>query len=166
MKSYDACMTTSYSDPKVALLKDEYLMLQKFYEDFDARIMTIKGWSATVGLAAIGGGFYQSRFLWLFAAGAGLVFWSLDAVWKSFQYNYAPRIRLLEAAFRSQEFENIAPLQVYTAWFESFQPSGFAFFRHFRMGIVMFPHIVPVVAGIALFVLESAGVVNVGRQSH
>jgi hypothetical protein len=49
-------------DTKLGFLKDEYLLLQKFYEDFDARIITIKGWSATVGLAAIGGGFFQSQY--------------------------------------------------------------------------------------------------------
>jgi hypothetical protein len=54
---------------KTGLLKDEYFLLQKFYEDRDGRIVTIKGWSATVGMAALGGGFYQSRFLWPFAAG-------------------------------------------------------------------------------------------------
>jgi hypothetical protein len=37
-----------------AIKGDEYLLLQKFYEDFDARIVTIKGWSATIGMAAIG----------------------------------------------------------------------------------------------------------------
>src|SRR2546422_10117971 len=45
---------------RITLLKDEYLLLQKFYEDFDARVVTIKGWSASIGIAAIGGGFYQS----------------------------------------------------------------------------------------------------------
>jgi hypothetical protein len=43
---------------KVALLKDEYLTLQQFYEDFDKRILGIKGWSATIAIAAIGVAFY------------------------------------------------------------------------------------------------------------
>jgi hypothetical protein len=50
------------NDSKAAFLRDEYLLLQKFYEDYDARVITIKGWSATIGMAAIGGGFYQSAF--------------------------------------------------------------------------------------------------------
>ncbi len=32
---------------KLGLLKDEYLLLQRLYEDFDGRVITIKGWSAT-----------------------------------------------------------------------------------------------------------------------
>jgi hypothetical protein len=71
---------------KVSMLKDEYLLLQKFYEDFDARIVTIKGWSATIGMAAIGGGFYQTHYLWLFGAAVAVVFWLVEALWKSFQY--------------------------------------------------------------------------------
>ncbi len=55
---------------KITLLRDEYLLLQNFYENFDTRFVTIKGWSATVGMAAIGGGFYQTRYLWLFGAGS------------------------------------------------------------------------------------------------
>jgi len=73
---------------KITLLRDEYLLLQNFYENFDTRIVTIKGWSATVGMAAIGGGFYQTRYLWLFGAAASVIFWLIEALWKSFQYMY------------------------------------------------------------------------------
>src|SRR5258707_11834719 len=110
---------------KLGFLKDEYLLLQKFYEDFDARIITIKGWSLTIGLVAIGGGFVQSRFLWLFAVFSALICWGVEAVWKSFQYMYAPRIQELEKAFRNQSFEKIAPFQIYTSWFEALQEHGF-----------------------------------------
>ena len=38
-------------------------MLQQFYEDFDKRILGIKGWSATIAIAAIGAGFqYRMGF--------------------------------------------------------------------------------------------------------
>ena len=68
------------ADTKLQLLKDEYLLLQRIYEDFDSRALTIKGWSATVGIAAIGVGFYQSSYLWLFAAGSSAVFWFLEGL--------------------------------------------------------------------------------------
>lgn len=148
---------------KLAFLKDEYLLLQKFYEDFDARIVTIKGWSATIGLAAVGGGFYQSRFLWLFAAGAALVFWVIEALWKSFQYMYGPRIAELEEAFRTESFNELAPLQIYTSWYETFSNSGFQVLAHLRLGIVCFPHAVTLVAGLTLFLLEAFGIVNIER---
>jgi hypothetical protein len=143
-------------DVKLGFLKDEYLLLQKSYEDFDTKIMTIKGWSATVGIAAIGGGFYYSRFLWLFAAGVCLIFWVLEALWKSFQYNYAPRIILLEEAFRTGDVDDIAPFQVYGAWYEAFQSAGYiqTMLAEMRLFLVFFPHVVPCLAGPILFLLD------------
>lgn len=41
-------------EEKIPLLKNKYLVLQKAYEDFGARLMTIKGWSATVAIAHYG----------------------------------------------------------------------------------------------------------------
>ena len=145
------------SETKIGLLKDEYLLLQKFYEDYDARIITIKGWSATIGLAAIGAGIYQSRYLWLFAAGAAIVFWVIEALWKSFQYMYGPRIELLESTFREGSFEKVDPFQVYSSWFETLQETGFGLFANMRLGIVFFPHGITLVVGLALFLLDLCG---------
>ncbi|HEY2498900.1 MAG TPA: hypothetical protein VGK24_17695 [Candidatus Angelobacter sp.] len=148
---------------KLGFLKDEYLLLQKFYEDFDARIITIKGWSATVGIAAIGGGFFQSKFLWLFAAGASVVFWITEAVWKSFQYMYAPRIEAIEGAFRKKSIENLAPFQIYTSWFQTLQEQGFGVLANMKLAVVLFPHLITVIVGIALFLLEYYGRLPVVR---
>ena len=150
---------------KIALLKDEYLLLQKFYEDFDSRVVTIKGWSATIGMAALGGGFYQSHFLWLFGAGAAIIFWLIEALWKSFQYMYAPRIGQIEQAFRDDTFDNIAPLQIYTAWFVAFRKQGFGILAIARMGIVAFPHFVTVIVGVTLFVLHAFGLIHLPAKS-
>ncbi len=151
-------------ETRIAYLKDEYLFLQKTYEDFDARAITMKGWSATIGLTAIGAGFYQSPFLWPFAALASLVFWGLETTWKGFQYTYAPRITLLEKAFLKQAFDDVAPFQIYTSWFDVVGRRGFRFAQHMRLGVVMFPHIVIIVVGIALFLSESLGVVVIPRK--
>jgi hypothetical protein len=142
---------------KIQLLKDEYLLLQKFYEDFDSRIVTIKGWSATIGIAALGAGFYQTHYLWLFATGAAIVFWLIEAVWKSFQYMYGPGIQELEQAFREDQFGKIAPLQIYTSWFEVLQREGFGLLSNLCLGIVAFPHAVTAIAGLILFLLSLKG---------
>jgi hypothetical protein len=147
-------------EQKLAFLKDEYLLLQKFYEDFDTRVITIKGWSATIGLAAIGGGFFQSKFLWLFAAGAAIVFWVIEGLWKSFQYMYAPRIVSIEKAFRAQSIDDIHPFQIYSSWFEAFQEHGFGLLGNMRLAVVLFPHIVTVIVGVSLFVLERFGITH------
>lgn len=144
-------------ETKIGLLKDEYLLLQKFYEDFDARIMTIKGWSATIGMVAIGGGFYQTHYLWLFAAGVVVIFWLLEATWKSFQYMYGPRIVEIEDAFRKDKFSDIVPLQVYSSWFDTFQERGFGIWESVRLGIVAFPHAVVLTAGGVLYFLHFFG---------
>lgn len=143
---------------KISLLKDEYVLLQNFYEEFDRRLLTIKGWSVTVALGAIGVGFYQSEYLWLFAVGASIAFWLLEALWKSFQYMHAQRIAVLEKAFSKGEFENIKPLQIYNSWFEVQDKYGLRIWRHFGMGIVALPHLLTFVIGILLFVLQILGV--------
>jgi hypothetical protein len=151
-------MTTNPSEreQKLDFLKDEYLLIQKLYEDFDTRIITIKGWSATIGLAAIGAGFQYGKYLWLFAAGIGLIFWVLEAMWKSFQYNYEDRIKLLEGGFRSGDIDTIKPFQIYTAWEEAFQSEGYITSIKGNMGLplVFFPHIVPILVGPLIFILN------------
>ena len=140
---------------KISLLKDEYVMLQQFYEDFDKRILGIKGWSATIAIAAIGGGLqYRIRYLWLFAAAASLVFWLLESIWKRFQYLYAPRIHKIEESFREQKFDEMDPLQIYTSWYQIFDKEGWSIFSTFRLGIVMFPHVLTLIVGTVLFALS------------
>ena len=138
---------------KLGFLKDEYLLIQKQYEDFDTRIMTIKGWSATIGLAALGAGFQYTKYLWIFAAGIGVIFWILEAIWKSFQYNYADRIELLEEKFRTGNVDDVAPFQIYTAWMEVFQRQGYLMpvMGNMTLPLIFFPHIVPVIVGPAIF---------------
>ena len=167
----DERQETSMTDKdKIPLLKDEYLFLEKTFEDFDARLMTIKGWSATVAIAAIGLGFYQNSYLWLFAAGASAIFWILEATWKVYQYNYRPRIETLEEAFQENKFSEITPLQISRSWFESHRPLrertlGFPMVRTLFIPIVLFPHFVIGLIGIILFVLEWKGVIHVPRPS-
>lgn len=141
----------------MSLLRDEYLLIQKQYEDFDSRIITIKGWSATLGLASLGAGFEYTKYLWLVAAGISAIFWILEAIWKTFQYCYADRIELLEETFRSENFDSIHPLQIYTAWFDAFQKTGYlkAVGGNMKLALVFFPHIVAIVAGPAIFLLNS-----------
>jgi hypothetical protein len=144
------------TETKVNLLRDEYLLIQKQYEDFDGRIMTIKGWSATVGFAAIGAGFQYTKYLWLVAAGICATFWILEAIWKTLQYCYSERIKWLERAFETGRFNEIQPFQIYTEWSSAFSETGWgaALRENMTLGVVFFPHIVAVVAGPLIFVLN------------
>ena len=144
---------------KIQLLRDEYLLLQNFYEGFDTRIITIKGWSATVGMAAIGGGFYQTHYLWMFAAAASLIFWLVEALWKSFQYMYSPRIQQLEKAFASGEFAGIAPSRSTHHGLRHFRSEASASLKTFVSQSWLSRISITLTAGIILFVLHALGLV-------
>jgi hypothetical protein len=149
---------------KIQLLKDEYLLLQRFYEDFDTRVLTIKGWSATIGIAAIGVGFYQSTYVWLFAAGASLAFWFLEALWKSFQYCHGPRIEQIERAFRDEDFANVRPFQIYTSWNAAWRMTRVHL--QLRAWLTAVPHVVTFVVGAGLFILQHVYGVQLVQARH
>lgn len=104
------------------LLRDEYLFLQQTYEDFDKRALTIKNWAVTVCFVGIGLGFqYKTPALWLLSAAGALLFWLVEARWKTAQYAHALRIRLIEGHFRGDEDKQwLAPLQIYNSWYRAY----------------------------------------------
>lgn len=107
-------------------LKEEYLFLQQTYEDFDNRALLIKGWAITVSLGALALGFNPGNKIFfapifLFVCISSLLFWFIEAKWKTFQYANAYRIRILEAYFRGDEnYQEIVPFQIYNSWFKSY----------------------------------------------
>lgn len=140
---------------KIDLLKTEYFKLQDYYESFDSKAQTIKGWSTTVSLAAITLGFSnKNEYIWLFAALSSLVIWIIEAKWKQFQYCYAARIEQIEAAFRKNDFEQIKPLQIYASWFKSWSKDEYSLLELMFMKIVMMPYLYAMVVCIGLFILE------------
>ena len=110
-------------------LKDEYLLLQDQYEDFDRRALTIKGWVGTSAFAALAVSFgssnkYACIFPLMVAALAG-VFWYLEAHWKLFQQATADRTRIIEAFFRedAEVFEkDPLPFQAFHQFSLSYGP--------------------------------------------
>ena len=61
--------------------------------------MTIKGWSVTISLAALGFGFSRSHYaLFGVAAVTGVVFYIIDILTKRHQFRYYPRMRGIEKA--------------------------------------------------------------------
>jgi hypothetical protein len=108
-------------------LKDEYLLLQNQYEDYDRRSLTIKGWVGSGAAAAIALAFnisYPAALLIpIVVIVIAAVFWYLEAYWKVFQYALADRIRVIEAFFRNDAeilIQHPAPFQTYNFWFKSF----------------------------------------------
>ncbi|MET0789457.1 MAG: hypothetical protein ABWY33_09455 [Cellulomonas sp.] len=79
-------------------LAAEYSALVRTVSEFDGRMLTVKSWSVTLSLAALGLGFQQQHYA-LFALGAatGAAFWSIEAMTKRHQVRYYPRMRQIEA---------------------------------------------------------------------
>ena len=140
---------------KVDLLKTEYFKLQDYYESFDSKAQTIKGWSTKVSLAAITIGFSsKNEFIWLFAAMTSLVIWIMEAKWKQFQYCYADRISAIEDAFRDNSFDSISPLQIYSSWFATWEKDQYSILELMFMKIVMMPYLYAIVLCIGLFLVK------------
>lgn len=140
-------------DKANALLAQEYLQLQKTVEDFDSRSLTIKAWSVTFSLAAIGIAFKEKTpVLLLVAAGSAWAFWFVDAVWKLHQRAFYPRLREIEEHFAGRK--PTPPFQISRSWRASstFAHSGLLQ----RLGLsllpgVALPHALVIGAGLILY---------------
>src|SRR5579871_824456 len=99
-----------------SLLKEEYFHLNEVVEDFDQRALLIKGWSVTVSMVGIAAAFSEkaSYHVLLLAAVASLLFWFVEGLWKGFQQAFYPRLREIEAHFRSGG--NPPCLQINYSW--------------------------------------------------
>jgi len=146
-----------HPEQKLALIQQEYFKLQDFYEDFDKRIQSIKGWSLTIALGAITAGFsYKNAYLWLFAVSIALICWLFETIWKIFQYHYRRRIVEIENCMREDTLDRIIPLQIYTSWFDSFKSGTIKFFDVAFLTIVFLPYVPIILLGALLFLLQHA----------
>lgn len=80
-------------------LMSEYYAIYETVSAFDQRLLTIKSWGVTFGLATLGLGFQQDHYgLFLVAAISALAFWALEAVTKLHQMRHFPRMGDIEQA--------------------------------------------------------------------
>lgn len=110
-----------------AFLRDEYLLLQNQYEDFDRRSLQIKGWLTGGAIAALGLAFNSespvAASVPIATAIIAAVIWYHEAKWKLFQYALTDRIRVIEAYFRGDPEmpePQPSPFQVYNSWYRSY----------------------------------------------
>jgi len=170
-------------DPKAVPLQDpdrlldelskEYYAVVGIVSAFDQRLMTIKGWSVTISLAALGFGFSRSHYaLFGVAAVTGAVFYIIDILTKRHQLRYYPRMRDIEIAALELNQIELKSGKVLSAprvdWTWSLPAEGSKDSRDERpkqrtqettremlrkvpvMGNVILPHIVAIVLGILL----------------
>jgi hypothetical protein len=170
----------SAPDPKALLREDlskEYYAVLNVVFNFHGRLLTIKGWSVTLSLAALGLGFQQRHYaLFFLAAASGAVFWILDAFMAGFQYRYFTRMREIEYTAYLINPVHVggkygrkrisAPRISMTWWFaahpvgrdwradipprQNVQETYKDYRRRFWWPSVMLPHVLAVVAGLLL----------------
>ena len=101
---------------KFDLAKSEYLQLQSFIDAFDSRAFSIKAWSVTFSLAAVGGAFASHAApILLIAALSAILFWVVEAHWNVIKGAYYFRVKELESFFREED-ESLVPMQISSNW--------------------------------------------------
>jgi hypothetical protein len=134
-------------------LRQEYFHLQKTVEDFDQRTLTIKAWSVTVSMAAVGAAITQKApILLVLAAGSALLFWVIEALWKSFQLAYYHRIRTIEGYMRGEGPEDLTAPDITRAWsigWRQYPMKTIIWWPH-----VFLPHAIIVVFGLVAWVVN------------
>ncbi len=152
----DEEVESQMSPEEINLLKEEYFHLQKTVEDFDQRGLTIKAWSVTTSMAGIAAAFLHKNvdILIILSAISALTFWIIEAMWKSFQQCYYPRLRAIEKAFADQNVSE-KPLQISSSWHAEFHRHALRrFFRAFLWPHVSLPHVLIVTVGVLFWVLR------------
>jgi hypothetical protein len=142
--------TIMNEDKRADLLKDEYIMLQQFYEDIDNKGLTIKSWAITVALATIGTGILYRREVLLVGFFVSLVFWYLEAHWRGLSHFFSVRIKNIEAAFQSEKWKEAAPLQVYATWSLEYKRVKDQTFKYLFKQSSLLPHVL--IAAVCLLI--------------
>lgn len=127
-------------DTRADLLKDEYIMLQNFYEDIDEKGLTIKSWAITVAMASIGAGVLYRKEVLLVGFFSSLVFWYLEAHWRGLSHFFSARIKNIELAFQSDDWKKEAPLQVYATWSAEYKKVKDQTFKYMFKQSSVLPH--------------------------
>ncbi len=161
-------------------LSREYYALNDAVASADGRLMTVKGWSVTLSLAALGLGFQQSHYaLFGLAAVTAASFWFLDGLIKGHQVRYYGRLRDIEVAANALnavelgELGEVSSPRINMSWgFRgqqqvpdcrngpptrlTAQVTRRVLRRRFVLPNVMFPHLAAVILGSVLFVAAAS----------
>lgn len=136
-------------------LRDEWLLLQKQYEDFDQRALTLKGLSTPLLGAGYAAGVKDgAETIVLATMMVAACLWALETMWKMFQYSLTDRIKALEDYFRDPDScQDYKPFQVFTSWGQSFardKMNWYLWRERSLLPFVMLPYAPMLVAGIII----------------
>ncbi|MBC9175929.1 hypothetical protein [Pseudoroseomonas ludipueritiae] len=103
-------------------LREEWMLLQKQYEDFDQRALSLKAlMTPLIGAGYAAGIAHTSKSIVVATIIVTACLWALETIWKTFQYCLTDRIKAIEEYFRSPERNlDFKPYQIYTSWGQVF----------------------------------------------
>lgn len=140
----------------ISFLQQEYFHLQKTVESFDERALTIKGWSVTVSMFGIGAAYLQHvPSLLLLSSASALMFWIIEALWKTFQRAFSLRLEEMEHYLNDKSPQQDFPFPYISLSWSSHWRS-IPFLRVFFWPHVLLPHLIIVLVGPALYYLGQA----------
>ncbi|MEP1698309.1 MAG: hypothetical protein ABJJ69_17370 [Paracoccaceae bacterium] len=142
-------------DQKQEQLAQEYMQLQKTVEEFDGKALTIKAWSVTLSAAGVVAAYVESKQeVLLVAAASAIIFWLVEALWKTNQNAFYSRLYENEEAFQGKT-EGVLPFQIAHSWSRSWRAGR----KERKMLQVMawphvfLPHVVVAAGGMVLYFL-------------
>jgi hypothetical protein len=137
----------------MSFLQAEYFHLQKTVETFDERALTIKGWSVTVSMFGIGAAYLQHvPYLLLLSSGSALLFWIIEALWKTFQRAFSLRLEEMERYLNGEAAEQEFKYPYISLSWSSYWRSV-SFMQVFFWPHVFLPHLIIFLVGLGLFML-------------
>jgi len=136
-------------------LWSEYNLLIELYESYNDQILILKGWSVTVGVAALIAAYTQSvsssgRIGVVIASLSALPFWAMETSWKLFQNAYLERIVQIELCFDGMG-KDCRPAQVLGSWRASYADDKVTdWLQTAILPHVFLPHLVLLAGGLVL----------------
>ena len=87
-----------------------------------------------------------------FSGLSAVLFWAIEALWKTFAWAYTDRIESIERVFRIGNFQDLKPNQIRTDWLAAWNAeAGLQFLGQLKLWNVMLPHLVVLVACLLLW---------------
>lgn len=143
----------------------EYYFIQELVDRYDERSLQIKSWSITASGVAIGFGFTADRpALFLLGSVGSLVFWYLEALWKSIQSVHIVKSHEIEKMLNESDLAYRGPSisENFASKFRTRTPRKNAF-KIMRYRNVWIPHLFIILFGLLLFLLQAPGIARLLR---
>jgi hypothetical protein len=125
----------------------------------DKKCLIIKGWNITLVAVLIVAGLEFSGILFAVGAFASVVFWYIEAYYRGLTFFIKIRIKMIEKAFRNNDYLSVTPFQLYSTWEKNFDECGSQTKNYIFKPHVFLPHLFICIICLILFVAKLVSVV-------